>query len=243
MQLVEEYTACFLTVPSDRLIAISGLAKAMTFDDDKYYFAGLWTIFFQWQMLWKAAPSRQPKARTSISKTSKYQPPSWSWASVDVEVEFEYKRRAYPKGSSVATIIDNKVSLAGKDLTGAVFGGFVRLKSAIIKVLKESCIYTLLFDSVEAEVPYDSMIYLLLLSSTSGIVMAPVNTTIGQYQRRGYFCVDFPKTRFNEGNVRQAEIESVANLCKDSITALTDIEYESVEANADFGHVFTITIV
>jgi hypothetical protein len=56
MMLIEEYSACRLTVPSDRLIAISGLAKSLDFECR--YLAGLWSTYLPLQMLWKFAYSK-----------------------------------------------------------------------------------------------------------------------------------------------------------------------------------------
>jgi hypothetical protein len=55
MKLVEKYSLCSLTYETDRLLALSGLAKhfAKTFDDE--YIAGLWRKDMFHQLLWRHA--------------------------------------------------------------------------------------------------------------------------------------------------------------------------------------------
>lgn len=240
MQLVEEYTACSLTVASDRLLAISGLAKSMPFIHDRY-FAGMWHLFFELQMLWKVAQSRKPKM-PAILKGSNYQPPSWSWASMDVEVEFEYKRSPYPRTNRVASVIKIDVSLASNDPTGAVVGGVARLKCPMIKAFQETCSYSLLWDHSKPELFRGDFIYLLLISSTTGLIIAPTKTKAGEFKRKGYFSPDFSTIVQNNINITKAADE-MASRCMESINILSEREYESAEPDADFGHVFTITII
>ncbi|KAI1092051.1 HET-domain-containing protein [Rostrohypoxylon terebratum] len=78
---VQAYSTCNLTYPSDKLIALSGLANDMSAIlrelDPKYgsYMAGMWKLTMPDSLLWKVkGPNHRP---------SPYRAPSWSWASVD----------------------------------------------------------------------------------------------------------------------------------------------------------------
>jgi hypothetical protein len=89
MELVEEYSACSsLIVPSDKLVAISGLAKSLNYDCQ--YLAGIWGRYLPLQMLWRVSLEVKNKPH-DFEVCSEYQAPSWSWASVNTKIEFKTK--------------------------------------------------------------------------------------------------------------------------------------------------------
>ncbi|PMD17228.1 HET-domain-containing protein, partial [Hyaloscypha hepaticicola] len=73
MYLLNHYTACKLTLESDRLIAISGLAKLLQPMMGCRYLAGPWEDSLVAQLVWS-------NHGESLRATT-YQAPSWSWAS------------------------------------------------------------------------------------------------------------------------------------------------------------------
>ena len=79
---VERYTSAALTYPSDKLVAISAVAKELQkiFDNGltgKFiYLAGLWTSSLESQLLWET-PEPSPTPRVAGRA------PTWSWASID----------------------------------------------------------------------------------------------------------------------------------------------------------------
>ncbi|EGO51520.1 hypothetical protein NEUTE1DRAFT_132434 [Neurospora tetrasperma FGSC 2508] len=75
--LVEEYSGRSLTIPTDKLIALSGIAQSyqVLFPNAKYV-AGLWSTHMPQCLLW-ASPDR------SARRASEYIAPSWSWASLN----------------------------------------------------------------------------------------------------------------------------------------------------------------
>ncbi|KAK8185768.1 heterokaryon incompatibility protein-domain-containing protein [Phyllosticta citribraziliensis] len=90
--LVRDFSLTKLTVPSDKLVAIAGLANDMKEklrqerllrripDDDSLrhfetYLAGIWNATLPMSLLWCVWGDRLPRP--------KYRAPSWSWASVD----------------------------------------------------------------------------------------------------------------------------------------------------------------
>ncbi|RYP29109.1 hypothetical protein DL767_006879 [Monosporascus sp. MG133] len=78
-KVVGAYTACALTYPSDKLAAISSVAKMMrTYLDDEYV-AGLWRRYLERELLWSV--SGRPSRR--FAEADAYRAPSWSWAAVD----------------------------------------------------------------------------------------------------------------------------------------------------------------
>jgi hypothetical protein len=52
--VVQDYSRCFLTKPSDKLVAIAGIANALQAGSEQEYFAGLWRKTFLADLLWKA---------------------------------------------------------------------------------------------------------------------------------------------------------------------------------------------
>lgn len=97
MHTVMDYTHRGMTMASDRLVAIEGIAQALCSHTKKKYYAGIWEQDFWLGLLW------------SISHTNEYTPttadafdlernrsvrhkesiaPSWSWASVTVPIVY-----------------------------------------------------------------------------------------------------------------------------------------------------------
>ncbi|KAF2465673.1 HET-domain-containing protein [Lindgomyces ingoldianus] len=78
------YTESNLTVPSDKLIALSGVANDMKCALDKLrtgphrYLAGLWEERLREDLLWNADSGGK--------RLEKYRAPSWSWAAIDGKV-------------------------------------------------------------------------------------------------------------------------------------------------------------
>ncbi|KAI1323938.1 hypothetical protein F5Y16DRAFT_325901 [Xylariaceae sp. FL0255] len=74
--LAETYSKCGLTVQTDKLVAISALARrfATYFEDD--YIAGMWRLSLENDLVWiKNVPDPDPPP------TAPYVAPSWSWMS------------------------------------------------------------------------------------------------------------------------------------------------------------------
>jgi hypothetical protein len=81
LKLVEVYTHRQLTVATDRILAISGVAEryGRAFGDE--YCAGLWRSGFPRALFWTHSDKMQPRPRV-------WQGPSWSWTSIAGPVKF-----------------------------------------------------------------------------------------------------------------------------------------------------------
>ena len=78
--LVEEYSRRRLTMQSDKLIAISGLAEELSKGwSGITYHAGLWSYCFRQNLLWTCLNVEDSRTRNTNV------PPSWSWASLNAE--------------------------------------------------------------------------------------------------------------------------------------------------------------
>jgi Heterokaryon incompatibility protein (HET) len=85
VEIVERYTRLQLTYESDRLLAVSGLARRLSeisVLNSADYLAGLWRQQLPAQLLWFRLAWRDPVRRSPEVA------PSWSWASVNAPVSF-----------------------------------------------------------------------------------------------------------------------------------------------------------
>jgi hypothetical protein len=84
MACVAEFSQCALTFPSDKLVALSGIARVMYehLGGRDTYFAGLWKSQLFPSLLWRVT-SPHP-----VPRVTPYRAPTWSWASLDSKVEF-----------------------------------------------------------------------------------------------------------------------------------------------------------
>jgi hypothetical protein len=90
--IVSTYTRMKLTRSSDRLPAISGIAKVFsTYLTDNYYF-GTWSKTLHEDLMWQVDDQLSVAFGRETSSTSRLdQYPSWSWASVNSPVLFDLK--------------------------------------------------------------------------------------------------------------------------------------------------------
>ncbi|KAK8219021.1 heterokaryon incompatibility protein-domain-containing protein [Phyllosticta capitalensis] len=146
--LVSDYSATLLTVPSDRLVAISGLANDMKkrFQEEKLqsqrpiehskqdsdiYLAGLWERSLPMGLLWCVDtlwPSPRPK----------YRAPSWSWASVGDPILFLNAFTSFRTTRLLASV-DHAEVVPLRNETGEVLGGTLTVTSPIIVARLTSC--------------------------------------------------------------------------------------------------------
>ncbi|EWG38335.1 hypothetical protein FVEG_01586 [Fusarium verticillioides 7600] len=126
LRIVELYTASELTVPSDKLIACSGIAKrvAEILQDD--YVAGMWRRYLEGELLWVVEGNHQPGRWT---RPREYRAPSWSWASIDGPITPGEPRIQ----DSLITVEDYHLDYWTSDKTAAIRGGWLRLRGVLKK--------------------------------------------------------------------------------------------------------------
>lgn len=89
--IVSAYTRCdALTKETDKLVAVSGVAKAFSKYMGCEYYAGLWDRFLLLDLLWYVKEKPQ--------RPQSYRAPSWSWASFDGEIRWPLLHRFFGKG-------------------------------------------------------------------------------------------------------------------------------------------------
>ena len=115
--ILHRYTACNLTMPGDKLVAISGIVKQLQQAQSDEYFAGLWKREFIHSLLWLYPHGgRRPVT---------YRAPSWSWASLEGEAE---NHRPCTDCVAMASMESVKISSVTGDATGAIKEGILNLK-------------------------------------------------------------------------------------------------------------------
>lgn len=120
------YSRMDLTVPTDRLIALSGIAKYFMARVQDTYVAGMWRRRLEESLLWFVDPG-SPEPRTRPRPTP-YRSPSWSWASVDGTIMPIW----HSKGrEGIIHVEDVVLSYATDDTLGAVSGGWLDLRGSL----------------------------------------------------------------------------------------------------------------
>lgn len=97
-EVVYDYSGRRMSVASDKLVALSGIAEdfahvmaANSGASTVRYLAGLWSEDISRQLLWTRA-SLSDQSEVPPRPRPAYRAPSWSWASIDSQVELEYNR-------------------------------------------------------------------------------------------------------------------------------------------------------
>lgn len=147
-RLVCQYSGLKLTFPSDRLPAISGLAKQFQKYRSDRYLAGLWEDTFKQDLLWNVSADHPPP------RSQPWRAPTWSWASVDCKVNFMPHDK---EGVFQFSVEEVSCTPAGPDPTGPLSAGYAVLFGSLAPV-------SLLYPSPESE----GSIYDFQLNTASG---------------------------------------------------------------------------
>ena len=111
-----------LTVPSDKLVALSGVAKRWESITNDEYIAGMWRSRLEYYLLWRRIDVQGEVNRSLSSRPNPYRAPTWSWAAVDGEVETAHRVTSPELAFHVR---DLHLEYATEDTTGAITGGWL----------------------------------------------------------------------------------------------------------------------
>jgi hypothetical protein len=75
LSLVAVYSACDLTFPKDKLVAIAGVVNQIRTNTGLTFVGGVWEEILLECLLWRVGPFTRVRLTTGV--------PSWSWASID----------------------------------------------------------------------------------------------------------------------------------------------------------------
>ena len=127
--VIQGYSTCYLTKAEDKLVALSGLAKAFYDLGLREYKAGLWTELLPRALLWSISdPATRSTAIEVGDKTQKV--PSWTWASIS-------DRAVTPMSGyhaieqSTAKVFSISVTTSTGDPFGEAVGGQLELTASI----------------------------------------------------------------------------------------------------------------
>ncbi|KAL3426699.1 heterokaryon incompatibility protein [Phlyctema vagabunda] len=214
--VVKSYTGGKLTFPSDKMVAISGIAKKAFEENQDQYLAGLWRKDIEFQILWIGAHGGR-----RLLTGSKYRAPSWSWASMDENGYVYY----IPRFGSLeyvyyAHFLSAEVVSAGDSPFGEIEAGELRMSYSLMLAgrlkkfpnVHDGIDFT--YYEVEIDSPDNAKekfrvypdsddlegrnIYLLpVLESIEkdnkrnlrGLLVLPGNSRKGEYSRAGFFNV------------------------------------------------------
>lgn len=119
-----DYSARRLTVPTDKLPAVSGLAHQVQEAVGSSYHAGLWADSVVYGLQW------QP--RGLLQKPERWRAPSWPWASLDSPVKYTFDfHLMYRPGID---IIEIDSVPAGQDLLGEVDSAHIILSGRVLSL-------------------------------------------------------------------------------------------------------------
>lgn len=125
--ILEAYSRGKLTKATDRLVAISGLAKKMREVVGDEYLAGLWKSRFFPQLCWSVNVS-EDEFFHSLRRPRPLLAPTWSWASTLQPIKTEWISETTNRLSEVLEV---DLQHPTHDSTGEVIGGFLRLRTVL----------------------------------------------------------------------------------------------------------------
>jgi hypothetical protein len=127
-ELVQLYTSMSLTDPNDKLVALSGIAKARAARFGGVYVAGMWRQDLAHQLLWNTGDSRKFHNDSIKPRPNVYRAPSWSWASIDRPVFSDTKT---DDDHLLYHVEDVCLTHATEDITGRILSGWLQLRACL----------------------------------------------------------------------------------------------------------------
>ena len=118
-RVVEKYSRRDLTIQTDKLPAVSGIAGKIQKATSSKYLAGLWEDNFAFDLLWSTSTIALPDARYFALDT--YRAPTFSWASLDTPVAYsafnhDDRESAVPS----ITLVSSSASINGLNPLGTL---------------------------------------------------------------------------------------------------------------------------
>jgi hypothetical protein len=126
-----------LTFDSDKLIALSGVAKMVQQELKDEYLAGLWKKGIIVQLAWMVLGlTKQIGNMSFASRPKTYTAPSWSWASVNGEIYYQKwpTIQEMDQFRELSSLIDYHLDLKSLDQTGQVKSGYVQIRGPLTEV-------------------------------------------------------------------------------------------------------------
>ncbi|KAL4778822.1 hypothetical protein BJX76DRAFT_362365 [Aspergillus varians] len=129
--IIDHYSHRNLTDQTDKLIAISGLARLLQAQTTSSYFAGLWSDQFPEALLWMTYDYNGFEKYRPSQRILQYQAPTWSWASVTGRIILASSSTSFVSDLEIVNI---SVVPLGKDLYGPLKGASIIARGYIAPV-------------------------------------------------------------------------------------------------------------
>ncbi|KAK8104633.1 uncharacterized protein PG998_011666 [Apiospora kogelbergensis] len=134
-EMVSSYSAASLTVPSDKLPALSGMARAVFNVTGDEYLAGLWRRNIEMHLCWHKFGFPSTRKRPECGSQD-WIAPSWSWASIDKRVNCpNYQDGPHLDGSRLdryAHINKTEMTFSGAEPYGQLSRGVLYIRCSAI---------------------------------------------------------------------------------------------------------------
>ncbi|CAK3877547.1 Hypothetical predicted protein [Lecanosticta acicola] len=148
-RIVSRYSRCSLTKKSDKLIAVSGLAKQVGSRLNDEYVAGMWRQDLAIQLFWSTrgfygtpvcGPAQSIFGKRPSKRAQPYRAPSFSWAATDAEIRYSLYSAEENRHSIIEAVevVDVQLEHVTKDTYGAVSGGYLDLRCFLKKLFLPS---------------------------------------------------------------------------------------------------------
>jgi hypothetical protein len=205
-RIVEQYSRRDLTIQSDKLPAISGVASKIEKATGSAYIAGLWKDNLASDLLWSVSPEPTSKLATPILET--YRAPTFSWASLSAPISYYTPD---PEDQEIftptTTLLSSSVSLAGLDPLGAISDASIKVRGPCLSAF---------LSSTQKENMWE---YTLLIKGTSAIRISHDCLLVEQSSHAG---------QGNTGTtVRRAQLGEPSSEFKASVLCLSVGRYDA----------------
>jgi hypothetical protein len=127
--MVEAYTERDLTFDSDRLPAISGLAKLMQTGPDDEYICGLWRKTLLIDLMWWVQDWKAPHKRHE-----NYYAPTWAWSSISGPVHYRTEDE-FHRFYEDLQLLNIDYTLSSSNSFGPVTQASITVRGVLIPVL------------------------------------------------------------------------------------------------------------
>lgn len=133
---VGAYSGCNLTKHTDKLIAISSIARELAYTNilpNRRYLAGFWEINLHFQLGWTTFAGKKTPPRKRVGEEG-YAAPSWSWASIESGVNPCLFSPDTNRFIAMTNVLSADVELATDYKYGLVKAGWIRLQGVLNRV-------------------------------------------------------------------------------------------------------------
>ena len=147
-ELLTTYCGCGMTEPSDKLVALAGIATRVHATLKSRYLAGLWQEYLMDDLLWQIEDIRNP-----VSRPVRFRAPSWSWASVDGALIAGGQSAISLNARMSCSVLDAPVELASPNPFGSVKSASMGIQAKLKRVSIDSHLLSHQWSGTSVHVP------------------------------------------------------------------------------------------